>query len=126
MLILLPRNEGDTMKKILYILLVFIMSSIFITGCNNDPYSGKYKTSDNTILELSSNGKCKIINNFYKEVFYTYGEYTIKDNEIKITFDKDKQNYLRVEGLNGKVKGSNIEFYDYIKEGTECVYSKIE
>lgn len=114
------------MKKIISILLFFIIISIFMTGCNNDPYSGKYKTSDNTILELSSNGKCKVINNFYKDVFYTYGEYTIKDNEIEIIFDKDKQDYLSVESLKGKVKGSNIEFYDYIQEGEECTYSKIE
>lgn len=119
-------NEGDAMKKIVSILLFFIMISIFITGCNNDPYSGKYKTSDNTILELSSNGKCKVIKNLYKDVFYTYGEYTIKDNEIEITFDKDKQNYLNVESLKGKVKGSNIEFYDYIQKGKESVYSKMK
>lgn len=99
--------------------------SIFIEGCNSDPYAGKYKTSDNTILELSSNGKCEIINNFYKEVFYTEGEYTINDNSIKITFDKDKENYLRVECLKGKVKGSNIEFYDYLRKGKKCIYSKM-
>ncbi|UUO51016.1 hypothetical protein DCM78_31430 [Bradyrhizobium sp. WBOS04] len=51
---------------------------------------------------------------------------TISDNEIEIIFDKDKRNYLNVESLKGKVKGSNIVFYDYIQEGKECVYSKIE
>lgn len=113
------------MKKILSILLVFIISSIFIVSCNNDPYIGKYKTSNNTILELSSNGKCQVINNVYKDVFYTYGKYTIKDNEIEITFEKDEENYLRVEGLKGKVKGSNIEFYNYLGQGKECIYSKM-
>ncbi|MFW2487886.1 hypothetical protein [Clostridium chromiireducens] len=114
------------MKKIVSILLFFIMINIFISGSTNDPYSGKYKTSDNTILELTSNGRCKVIDNFYKDVFYTYGEYTIEDNEIKITFDKDKRNYLNVESLKGKVKGSSIEFYDYTQDGKEWVYSKIE
>lgn len=114
------------MKKIVYIVLFFIISSIFIIGCNKDSYSGEYKSIDNTILELDSNGKCKVINNFYKDVFYTYGEYTIDDNEIKITFDNDKQNYLNIKSLEGKVKGSNIEFYNYTKEGEECIYSKIE
>ena len=55
-----------------------------------------------------------------------WGEYTIEDNEIKITFDKDKRNYLNVESLKGKVKGSNIEFYNYTQDGKEWVYSKIE
>ncbi|OOM70449.1 hypothetical protein CLPUN_52200 [Clostridium puniceum] len=113
------------MKKIISILLVFIIISIVIANHNNDSYTGKYKDSNNTILELSSNGKCTIINSFYKDVFYTYGKYTIKDNEIEINFDKDKENYLRVESLEGKVKGSNIEFHNYLTEGKECVYSKI-
>nr|WP_207715107.1 hypothetical protein [Clostridium beijerinckii] len=104
---------------------IFFIMSIFISGCDNDPYAGKYKTPNNVILELSSNGNCKIINNFYKEVFYTYGRYTINDNEIEITFDKNKENYLRVEYLKGKVKGSNIEFYNYLGQGKECVYSKM-
>jgi hypothetical protein len=101
------------------------MMSIFIVGCDNDPYEGKYKTLNNTILELSSDGKCTIINNFYKESFYTYGKYTVYNNELEITFDKDKENYLRVESLKGKVKGSNIEFYDYLEKGKECTYSKL-
>lgn len=124
--IILSRNEGDTMKKIVSIFLFFAIVSIFMIGCNSDSYSGKYITSDNTILELNSNGRCKVISNFYKDVFYTYGEYTINDNQIEITFDKNKRNYLSVESLKGEVKGSNIEFYDYIQEGKECVYSKIE
>lgn len=112
------------MKRIFFVFIFFIMG-IFIVGCDNDPYEGKYKTFNNTILELSSNGKCKIINNFYKEAFYTYGKYTINDNEIEITFEKDKENYLRVECLKRKVKGSNIEFYDYLGDGKERIYSKM-
>lgn len=114
------------MKKIVSIFLFFAIISIVMMGGRSNPYSGKYITSNNTILELNSTGKCKVINNFYKDVFYTYGQYTISDNEIEIIFDKDKRNYLNVESLKGKVKGSNIVFYDYIQEGKECVYSKIE
>lgn len=114
------------MKKIIYILLAFIVIGIFIAEHDDNPYSGKYESSNNTILELNSNGKCKVIDNFYKDVFYTYGEYTVKNNEIEITFDKDKQNYLRVDSLKGKVEGKNIEFQNYIEKGTDCVYSKVE
>lgn len=115
------------MKKIFFVILVFIITVSIIAGYNNDPYAGKYKTSDNTILELNSaDGSCKVINNFYKDVFYTYGKYTINHNKIEITFDNDKQNYLRVEGLEGEVKGSNIEFYNYLGEGKECTYYKVE
>ncbi|NSB15430.1 hypothetical protein [Clostridium beijerinckii] len=92
------------MKKIVSIFLFFAIISIVMMGRSSNPYSGKYITSNNTILELNSTGKCKVINNFYK----------------------DKRNYLNVESLKGKVKGSNIVFYDYIQEGKECVYSKIE
>ncbi|AQR93641.1 MULTISPECIES: hypothetical protein [Clostridium] len=112
------------MKRIFFLFTFFIMG-ISIVGCDNDPYAGKYKTFNNTILELSSNGRCKMINNFYKESFYTYGKYTINNNELEITFDKDKENYLRVESLKGKVKGCNIEFYDYLGKGKECTYSKL-
>lgn len=117
------------MKKIFLAFLAFIIGifivGIFIVGCNNAPYAGKYKTSDNTILELNSDGKCTVINNLYKDVFYTYGKYTIKDNKIEITFDENKQNYMRVKSLNGEVKGSNIEFYNYLGEGKECTYFKM-
>lgn len=111
------------MKRV-FLWLLAIIIIISIAGCNNNPYAGEYKTSDNTILELNSNGKCKVINNSYKDVFYTYGKYTINDNKIEITFDEDKQNYMRVKSLNGEVKGSNIEFYDYL--GKESTYSKVE
>ncbi|CUU46764.1 hypothetical protein [Clostridium beijerinckii] len=113
------------MKRV-FLGLLAIVIIISIAGCNNNnnPYAGEYKTSDNTILELNSNGKCKVINNSYKDVFYTYGKYTINDNKIEITFDEDKQNYMRVKSLSGEVKGSNIEFYDYL--GKESTYSKVE
>ena len=88
------------MKRVFFMFIVFTMS-VFIIGCDNDPYVGKYKTSNNMILDLSLNGNCKIINNFYKEAFYTNGRHTIKDNEIEITYN-NKQNYLRVECLKGK------------------------
>ncbi|MDR3594915.1 hypothetical protein [Clostridium sp.] len=112
------------MKKMLSIFLVFIMGSIFIVGCSNDPYIGRYKSSDNTILELSSNGNCTIINNLYKDVFYTYGKYSINDNEIEITFENNEENYFRVQSLKGKVKGSSIEFYNCSVDGKEWIYSK--
>lgn len=114
------------MKKIFFVLLAFIIGS-FMIGCNSnhDPYAGEYKTTDNTILELNSDGTCKVINNFYKDVFYTYGKYSINDNKIKIIFEKDKQNYLRVESLKGEVKGSNIELNNYPVEGKEWTYFKI-
>jgi len=124
--IIISRSKEDTMKKIVSIFLFFAIISIVMMGGSSNSYSGKYITSNNAILELNSTGKCKVINNFYKDVFYTYGQYTISDNEIEIIFDKDKRNYLNVESLKGKVKGSNIVFYDYIQEGKECVYSKIE
>ena len=99
---------------------------MLIIDYDNDPYAGKYKTSNNTILELNSNGKFKIINNLYKEVFCTYGKYNTNDNEIEIDINDDKENYLGVKCLKGKVKGSNIEFYDYLKKENNMVYSKCD
>ncbi|MVX66604.1 hypothetical protein [Clostridium chromiireducens] len=114
------------MKKMLSVFLIFIMSSIFIVGCSNDPYIGRYRSSDNTILELNSNGNCTIINNFYKDVFYTYAKYSIEDNEIEIVFENNEQNYFRTKSLKGKVKGSNIEFYNYSSVKEEDIYSKMD
>ena len=53
-------------------------------ACSKNPYIGKYEAPNNTILELSSNNNCTIINNVYKEAFYTKGKYVIDDNNINI------------------------------------------
>lgn len=112
------------MKKI-FLPFICVIMLVCIVDFDNDPYAGKYKTANNIILELNSNGDCKIIDNLYKEVFYTYGKYDIKDNEIEIHINDDKENYIGVKSLKGKVKGSNIEFDDYLEKGNKIVYSKM-
>jgi len=112
------------MKKMKFILLLLIIGSICMMPCSENPYIGEYESSDNTILELRSNNYCTIINNKYKEVFYTNGKYDIKDNKISITFGDNEPNYYGASIINGKFEGSNIKItsslnskdYIYIKK----------
>lgn len=110
------------MKKILYVLIILIFSS-FMAACNDNPYVGKYKSADNTILELNKNNNCTIINTLYKEAFYTNGKYTLKDNNINITFDKKQTNYFGVSSLSGKFEGNRIKLNN-TKGNKYYIYSK--
>ena len=66
------------MKKILYVLIILIFSSS-MAACNDNPYVGKYESTDNAIIKLNKNNNCTIINTLYKEAFYTNGKYILKD-----------------------------------------------
>ena len=111
------------MKKAIYIFLILAISSICITARSENPYTGKYENTNNTILELDSNNNCTIINTMYKEAFYTYGKYSIEDNKINITIRDDEANYYGVSSLNGKFEGSNIKIFDSLNN-KEYTYSK--
>ena len=89
------------MKRIIFIFLILIISGVCMTACSDNPYIGEYEALNNTVLELGSNNNCTIINNVYKESFYTKGKYVIKDNKINITFSNDEPNYYGVSSLNG-------------------------
>ena len=110
------------MKKIFYILLIMTIS-ICMAACGEDPYTGKYQSSDNTILILNANNNCTIINNVYKEAFYIKGKYVIENNNINITFDSKQGNYYGLSKLKGKFEGSRIQIYDSL--GSKyCIFSK--
>ena len=111
------------MKKIVYIFLILMFGSICLTSCSKNPYIGKYESTNNTILELNSNNDCTIINNVYKEAFYTTGKYVIEDNKINITFNKDEPNYCGVSSLNGEVEGSEIKISNCL-DNKDYIYSK--
>lgn len=111
------------MKNISLIFIILIISSIIMTACDDNPYTGKYRCPDNTILMLSSNKNCTIIYNSYKEAFYTKGKYVIEDNNINITFDDKKPNYYGVSSLKGKFEGSRIKIYNS-SQSKYSTYSK--
>jgi len=94
-----------------------------MTACSKNSYTGQYEALNNTILELGLNNNCTIINNVYKEAFYTNGKYVIKDNKINITFENNELNYYGVSSLNGKFEGSEIKIYNSL-DNKEYSYSK--
>ena len=55
------------MKKAIYIFLILAISSICI--CikvrSENPYTGKYENTNNTILELGSDNNCTIIKTYF-------------------------------------------------------------
>lgn len=110
------------MKKIYFILIILIFS-YFMVACNDNPYVGKYKSADNTILEMNKNNKCTIINTVYKDTFYTNGKYVIKDNKVNITFNKKQTYYFGVSSLSGKFEGSRIKLYNVNAQKYD-IYSK--
>lgn len=111
------------MKKLIYILLFISISSFGFTACSEDPYIGKYQASNSSILVLGGNNSCTIINNSYKEAFYTEGKYVIKDNDINITFNTKETNYYGVPVLKGKFIGNSIKLNDSLCSKT-YIYSK--
>lgn len=108
------------MKKILFTLLFIAAGACMIIGlydtkaCENNPYSGQYvsQDNDNISLKLNSNNKCTFINSLYKEVFYTDGKYVIKNNHIKITLNKNGNDYSQNSKLQGVVEGSRVKLLD--------------
>lgn len=107
------------MKKL--IIAVVIVTGIVVgvgfraNSYTQNSYMGKYISRYNTILELSQNNNCTIINTVYKDAFYSEGKYTVDNNIIIITFNKNKSDYYR-GNLQGKVEGSRIKFYDKSKD----------
>ncbi|SMC23504.1 hypothetical protein SAMN02745134_01940 [Clostridium acidisoli DSM 12555] len=111
------------MKKIFFVLATLIIISIYLKSYNTNPYAGSYKSASNNIILLSSNNKCTIINSSYKEAFYIKCKYVVKNNNIKIMFDSDKENYYEVSSLKGEFQGSRIKIYNPI-ESNYCYYMK--
>ncbi|WP_026883773.1 hypothetical protein [Clostridium akagii] len=103
------------MKKLIYVL-VIVITIVFLVGLEKNSYTensyrGKYVSQNNVILELDENNNCTIINTIYKDDFYSYGIYAVKDNTIKITMNNNADYYGRTP-IEGKVYGSKIEFTD--------------
>ena len=111
------------MKRVIFIFLILIISSVCMTACSDNPYIGEYEAPNNTVLELGSNNKCTIINNVYKESFYSNGKYVIKDNNINITLGNDEPNYYGASSLNGKFEASNIKISNSL-DNKEYIYLK--
>jgi len=111
------------MKRIIFIFLILIISGVCMTACSDNPYIGEYEAPNNTVLELGSNNNCTIINNVYKESFYTKGKYVINDNKINIMIKNDEENYYGASSLNGKFEGSEIKISNSL-DNKEYIYSK--
>lgn len=105
------------MKKIFFlsILIIIIIISIDIVTFSDNPYIGQYVSPNNTILKLDSNNNCTIINNLYKDSFYTKGKYVIENNNINITFDNNEPNYYGASSLKGNFEGSRIKLYNSVE-----------
>lgn len=110
------------MKKIAAFLSLILVVILFVTAHSSNPYTGKYGSNDNVILKLEKNNKCEIIKDEYKDAFYFDGKYTIKDNKVKITFNKG-QNYYGITGIEGKAEGNKITLYDPFVKG-DIIYFK--
>jgi len=111
------------MKRLFFILLILIIGSISMKTYNENPYIGKYQSSNNTTLMLSSNNNCTMIDNLYKGVLYTKGKYVIDNNNINITFDSNEPIYYDVSILTGNFEGSRIKIYNS-SEKKYYIYSK--
>lgn len=114
------------MKKVVIIMLIalsaFCVYSIY-NNSNNNPYIGKYKSENNTIIYLEKNNACTMIINDYKVAFHAEGKYTVNNNNINITFDKNKSDVYGNVNLKGKFEGSRMTIYKS-EESKECVYLK--
>lgn len=106
----------NIVKKI-FILIIFMLF-IFVEFIyhTDDPYTGKYDTNGNITLELKRNGKCTLEANSYKNVFYTEGRYSIKDNNITIDIPKSECSYFGGTSIKGKFQGNRLEIYDFIQK----------
>lgn len=113
------------MKKKFFIMLILIISNFYIVSCDESSYSGKYECNNNIILELSSDGQCSIIENVYKDAFYTKGKYIIEDNNITITFKNNKTNYYGASSLKGKFEGRKLKIYNLSANGYFVLKKKI-
>jgi len=103
------------MKKLIFLILI-VITIVLAKGFGENSYTkglytGKYVSKCNTILELRKNDNCTIINTVYKDAFYSEGTYVVDNNNIKITFNKNKSDYYKGT-LEGKVDGSTIKFDD--------------
>lgn len=103
------------MKKLIFVV-VIVITIVFSVGLEKNSYTknsyrGKYVSQNNVILELDKNNNCTIINTIYKDDFYSYGTYAVKDNNIKITMNNKADYYGRIP-IKGKVYGSKIELTD--------------
>lgn len=102
------------MKRLAFVI-IFILFTIYATGCSlygyNNPYKGVYVSSNSTILKLKGNNRCEMVINLYKNAFYADGKYTVKDNNISIIFDKNQVSYYGIRYLSGKFEGDRLSIY---------------
>jgi hypothetical protein len=103
------------LKKTIIVMFFATICVLFVAFSKSpytgNPYTGKYESQSNMILELDNNNKCTIVKPLYKDAFYTAGKYTVdNDNNIKITFTDNDTNYFGKPFIEGKVEGSKIEF----------------
>lgn len=95
------------MKKI-FILLFAILLGLLISSCSYDPYTGKYTSPQNEIINLRSGNKCTFTVVMYKNFYDINGEYHIKDGKISINFKHDNLNYFVNKHISGKVEGTRL------------------
>lgn len=112
------------MKKtvVLLIIILFCGEAYRVYNYSGSPYWGKYESPEsNTTLLLKRNNKCTIISNEYKDTFYEYGKYDIKNNELKIYFNK---NDYGSSYLKGKFEGSSIKIFNKVEKENDIYYKE--
>jgi len=113
------------MKKIVAVLIILSVVCYEVYKVYNyggSPYLGKYESLENsTTLLLKRNNKCVLIGKDYKDTFYEYGKYNIKNNEIKIHFNKNDNDNSNLEG---KFEGSSIKIFNKLEEENNIYYKE--
>lgn len=104
------------------ILLVICYEAYKVYNYDGNPYWGKYESPENsTTLLLKRNNKCVLIGEEYKDTFYEYGKYNIKNNELKIYFIGDD---CRGSSLKGKFEGASIKIFNKIEKNNNIYYKE--
>lgn len=112
------------MKKtvVLLIIILFCWEAYKVYNYDGSPYWGKYESPENNVtLLLKRNNKCVLIGKEYKDAFYEYGKYNIKNNELKIHFNK---NDYGSSYLKGKFEGSSIRIFNKPEKEDNIYYKE--
>lgn len=104
------------------IIMLFCLEAYKVYNYDGNPYWGKYESPENsTTLLLKRNNKCVLIGKEYKDTFYEYGKYNIKNNELKIYFNK---NNYGSSALKGKFEGASIKIFNKVEKDNNVYYKE--
>lgn len=112
------------MKKAVAIIVIilFCLEVYKVYNYDGNPYWGKYESPENnTTLLLKRNNKCVLIGEEYKDTFYEYGKYNIKNNELKIYFNENNHGN---SVLKGKFEGASIKIFNKEEKDNNIYYKE--